>query len=387
MQQEPKPLSDSLSSKLASPPAEESKKVPFWKHPKRLIKPGLVVLCLIFLSHMLHDVEYTGYDISVRGWRVFMWLKQFSPEHKNKQYQYAYSQDALFIEPEKRISPAYIKQGAVYDCRFLATVSSLSASPRGRKIIFNSIKRNEDGTYLVTMDGINRSYKITPLTPLESILYARSISFDQKEGGIWLPLLEKAYGTWRNSNQAPYYVVLRTAKHLIFEGRFSPQTELPGFGASFGAADNGATEALTGHGMKEYSTFHFDCGDFGLGKGYVTLRQMESWLGREAVRKKYIDEQDKALTEAIRNQLICIATTEISGNCQTYGLRSGHAYAVIGYDPKIRCIRLADPYGAGDFKLLSTGQPIDKVDDGIFQLSLHDFNELFSHLRIEEIPN
>lgn len=351
MQQTPRPLSDDLSS-----PTPYPQKARF--AAKRLVKPALLVLCLIFLSHMLHDVEYTGYDISVSGWRVFMWLKQFSPAHKNKQYQYAYPQNALFIEPPKRISPTFVKQGAVYDCRFLATVSSLSRSPRGRQILEKSIKKNADGNYLVTLGGINRNFQIAPLTPLESILYARSISFSQEDGGTWLPLLEKTYGTWRNSNQAPFYVFLRTCKHLIFEGRFSPETELPGFGASFGAADNGATEALTGHGMKEYSTFHFDCGDFGLGKGYVTVRQLESWFGREAVRKKYMDEQDQILSRAMKDELICIATTEISGNCQTYGLRSGHAYAVIGYDPKIRCIELCDPYGSGDFKLLMGLLPI-----------------------------
>ncbi len=404
-----------------------------------------VLVPLVLIVQMLCDVEYQGHDITAHGLGIFSWLKTSKgktahldsseinkdgisegkePAARTRENEAA----ELFVEKEKRLNPRFIRQGAVFDCRFLATVASLSATERGRKIILDSVKRLPDGNYLVTFAGVKKEIVVSPLSERERRLYAVAASLDGPErsersessessekfersdesdraerknqqdaqdrqdvqnpqdgqaGGCWLPILEKAYGTWRSEIQDPWHLFLRPIKHFILDGRLTAEPELPGFGAAYGATDDSAALAFTGHELQSYSTFSFDCGDFGLGKGYVTARQLESWLGREKVRKKYIEEQDKLLTKLQQDSLVGIATTELSTKARLYGLRTGHAYAVIGYQPQIKVVTLKDPYGNGDFKNSENGQCFDKVDDGIFQLSLHDFNELFSHLRVE----
>jgi hypothetical protein len=384
-----------------------------------IVVPVLVPLVLIV--QMLCDVEYQGHDITAHGLGIFSWLKTSKgktahldsseinkdgisegkePAARTRENEAA----ELFVEKEKRLNPRFIRQGAVFDCRFLATVASLSATERGRKIILDSVKRQPDGNFLVNFAGVKKEIVVSPLSERERRLYAVATSLDgsersdgselfdesdraerknRQDGGCWLPILEKAYGTWRSEIQDPWHLFLRPIKHFILDGRLTAQPELPGFGAAYGATDDSAAPAFTGHELQSYSTFSFDCGDFGLGKGYVTARQLESWLGRETVRKKYIEEQDKLLTKLQQDSLVGIATTELSTKARLYGLRTGHAYAVIGYQTQIKVVTLKDPYGNGDFKNSENGECFDKVDDGIFQLSLHDFNELFSHLRVE----
>lgn len=401
----------------------------------RVLKGVVLLAPLILIVQMLCDVEYQGHDITAHGIGIFSWMQaperaknqldrdesqnqnqsqiqsqsqsqiqsQSQSQGQNQRQIQSQSQNQsqsehdtpsssqvqdkpsteLFIDSSERLNPNFIKQGAVFDCRFLATVASMSATERGRKILLNSVSRQPNGNYLVNLVGVQKKVEVAPLSERERKLYASATSFDGRQGGCWLPILEKAYGTWRSETQDPWHIFLRTIKHFILDGRLTALPELPGFGASYGATDDSAARAFTGDDLQSFSTFSFDCGDFGLGKGYVTARQIESWFGREAVRQKYIDEQDKLLTNMQKDSLVCLATTELSTKARAYGLRSSHAYAVIGYQPKNKVITLKDPYGNGDFKSTENGQCFDKVDDGVFQLSLYDFNELFSHLRVE----
>lgn len=346
------------------------------KSVKRTFIGLAIATPLIFTSHILHDVEHTGDNILEHGLKIIDWSKAEVKDNSAKAPTLFASDDC--------VAPQLVKQGEVYDCRFLSSVASFVSTPRGQAAVRNMIDTRQSPPYSVTFAGVNAPIKVSPLSPLERKMYAKAVNNLNQNGGDWLPVLEKAYGQYRNETQPPYFVFLRTIKHLIMEGRFSPQTRVPGYGATFGGTDDGAIKALTDHDTRDYSTFAYDCGDFGLGNGYVTARQIKSWFNRDKVRQEYLDEQDKVLQEAHKRQAIVIATSEQRTNCSAFGMRSGHAYAVIGYNPQIRCIKLRDPYGNGDFKLLTTGKPIDGVDDGVFELSLHDFNVLFSHLRVEQ---
>lgn len=341
------------------------------------------LLLLMFVSHMLHDVECAQQDVSVRGPRIFSFLKNYLPKYQNQKYQFAYPQGAVFVDGPDGIGPQYVKQGGIYDCRFLASVSSLANTPRGRKLIADSIHKEADGNYKITLPGINREFLIAPLTPLESMCYARAISYNHADSGLWLPLLEKAYGTYRNENQGPYFTFMRTIKHGIFEGRFTDQTELPGFAATFGGSDDIGAKVFVGKDLRDYPTFNHECGDFGIGAGYVTVRQMESWIDRQKAKAKYLSEMDSVLDKAIKRQALVIASTSGNLKSSAYGVRPRHAFAVLGYDHDRRIVKIGDPYGSGDLILPKTGKPADGVNDGIFWLSLSDFNELYSHIYVE----
>ena len=111
---------------------------------------------------------------------------------------------------------------------------------------------------------------------------------------------------------------------------------------------------------------------------------MYSWFNRVQVSRDFAIEQDAALRKCNQGRLLGIATTELNGNCQAYGLMPGHAYGIVGYSPERRAIKLKDPFGRGDLRRADSTKALDGFDDGVFEIGLSDFNLLFSHLRLAE---
>ncbi|MBP9091184.1 hypothetical protein KBI23_09150 [bacterium] len=354
------------------------------------LKKALVVATVLFslgaMISMLHDIEYTGQDVSVRGWRIFTWLKAIVPKsiYADQDYRLTKPDTALFPLGLESLRPVNIEQGSIYDCRFLATVASLCASQSGRRDLFSHIEARSDCGYSVYFPGVNQTVVVSKLSPYEVLLYAKAKDQDCKNAGIWLAVLEKAYGQYRNQHQNLFDQARRFCKHAILEGRFTASSELPGFAAAYGATDDQAAVLLSTRSLTEYKTFSFECGEFGFGKGYVTLRQLSSWFNRDQVSRNFASEQDAALRKALANGLLGIATTELNGDCQAYGLMSGHAYGILGYNPKKRSLRLKDPFGRGDLRRANSKKALDGIDDGVFEIGLTDFNLLFSHLRLAD---
>lgn len=357
------------------------------------LKTAVLVATVLFFAgaviSMLHDIEHTGQDVSVSGWRIFTWLKALVPKAMYAADDYNLPdltkvETRLFAMGLESLRPRNIEQGAIYDCRFLATVASLCASESGRRNLLSQIEARSDGSYSVYFPGVNQTVVVSKLTPYELSLYAKVKDEDCRNAGIWLAVLEKAYGQYRNQHQNLFDQVRRYCKHAIFEGRFSARSELPGFAAAYGATDDQAAVLLGSRPLIDYKTFSFECGEMGLGKDYVTLRQLSSWFNRDQVCREFAREQDLALRRASGNSLLGIATTELNGNCQAYGLMPGHAYGILGYYPAKRSLKLKDPFGRGDFCRADSKKALDGINDGVFEIGLTDFNLLFSHLRLAE---
>jgi hypothetical protein len=356
---------------------------------KRVVLVAIVLFSVGAVVSMLHDIEYTGQDVSVRGWRIFTWLKAIVPKAMYPAEGYTLPdltkiETRLFAMGLESLRPGNIEQGAIYDCRFLATVASLCASESGRRNLLSQIEACSDGGYSVYFPGVNQAVVVSKLTPYELLLSAKVKDKDCKNAGIWLAVLEKAYGQYRNQHQNLFDQVRRYCKHAILEGRFSAHSELPGFAAAYGATDDQAAVLMGSRPLVDYKTFSFECGEFGLGKDYVTLRQLSSWFNRDQVCRDFAREQDLALRRVSDNGLFGIATTELNGNCQAYGLMPGHAYGILGYNPEKRSLKLKDPFGRGDFRRANSKKALDGIDDGLFEIGLTDFNLLFSHLRLAD---
>lgn len=60
-------------------------------------------------------------------------------------------------------------QGQVGDCWFLATISTIQRSSKGRAILDNTIKDNKDGTYTVKFKGADKSYTVSALEILSAV--------------------------------------------------------------------------------------------------------------------------------------------------------------------------------------------------------------------------
>jgi len=344
--------------------------------------PFLIAGALVYFAvHLLMDVEYAGQDVTVRGPRVFSWARGLVGKPALSADQQPVRAVRLFAQGTDSIDPRTITQGAVYDCRFLAELSSFARTPKGRECIKQMIRQNADGTYTVTFPGPPPiPITVTPLTAMELKLYGKT---PPNNNDIWLPVLEKAYGEYRITHQDALEHVFRTLKHGIFEWRWTSRPELPGFGASYGAKDDLAAVLLSGHNLRRVPTVGVEIGEFGLAKGYVNTRQMRSWLNRDAVVAEIIGEQERLLKQAHDSDAIITATTEVAAS-EAQGLFSNHAYAILDYDPEKRELLIRDVMSKCDFVDPATGKVRDGRADGVFVLNLAEFNKYFSHVNVGE---
>lgn len=340
----------------------------------------LLIMPAIIFAQMLIDADYTGHDIIISGIRIFTWLPLLQGE-KVKFHTRQTATEQLFPQGIDSILSSSIKQRELYDCKFLAAVSSLARSERGRAQIFQMFKQNADGSTIVTFPGAKQEpVTVSALTEAEKFYY--STTGNETKHGLWLPALEKAYGSYRADHQDLYKTMLRFGKYSLFDLRFTKRPALLGFGASYGAGDEIGAQLLDGGYTKCIETSAFELGSFGLGKGYVTFRQLQSWFDRASAEKAIQDEEHRALIKAMHDGSIVVASTEISGDAEYYHLFSGHAYAVLDYDAESRTLLLKDPLCA-DLWNPSTQSARDGVEDGLFRISLAEFNLLFSRLRVQ----
>jgi hypothetical protein len=328
----------------------------------------LLLVPSVILTQMLVDIDYTGHDAIESGVRIFTWLpllKGHTPHFQTRKSPTG----QLFPLGINSIVPSALKQQQqqqqLYDCKFLAALSSLSRSDRGRKQLFRMFKQNADGTTTVTFPGApSEPITVSPLTDEEKFYY--STTGDEVKNGLWVPILEKAYGSYRVEHQDIPKTLLRLGEHAILDMRFTKAPGLLGFGASYGAGDEVGAQMLDGGYTRCIETTAFELGKFGLGKGYVTLRQLQSWFDRPGAEKTIQEEEHNALVKAMHDGSIVVASTEISGDAEYYHLFSGHAYAVLDYDSKTRMLLLKDPLCA-DIWNPSTQSARDGVEDGLFK--------------------
>jgi|694.fasta_scaffold128811_2 hypothetical protein len=360
-------------------------------------KPGkfvfliiLSILSVSFTCHVAADIEYAGQDLLFRGPRIFSWLKIFLPQSKtDPEDKQLHPELNLFASGKESIDATAVRQNGVYDCRFLAALASYAASDRGKDAIYNMIQTNKDGSYSVTFPSAPLSpVVVAPLSGLELKIYSRAVGPDGFSAGIWVPIIEKAYGSYLDQHQSLDEKFFHTIRHGVMDGRWTSSPELPGFAASFGAKDERASRILTGNDMKQLRTVSMELGDFGLGKGEVTDRQVKSWFNRKQIVAEYYAEQDAALTEAFKHHRIVIAITGIQENAEANGLMEHHAYAVVGYDSSSKKLLIRDVLNRSCFIQPGKAYKFQESDlSKPFWISIADFNNCFSGLGIENNSN
>jgi len=357
------------------------------KQPGKLLIAILVILSISFAINIAVGIEYAGQDFLVRGPRIFSWLKVFMPaKDPNPDDAILHPELPIFAEGRKSIQANAVRQNGVYDCRFLAALASLAASERGKDVISQMIKPNGDGSYTVKFSGAeSEPITVAPLSGQELRIYSRAVGPDGYSAGIWVPIIEKAYGTYLDRHQTLDEKIFHFFRHGIMDGRWTTSAELAGFAASYGARDERACKVLTGNEMEQLVTINLELGDFGLGKGYVTGRQVLSWFNRDQVVSTFYAEQDSQLKEAFLKNRIVVATTGIQEYAEVYGLMQHHAYAVVGYDANKKRLLIRDVLNKSYFVKPETEYLYKDSDlSEPFWMTLPEFNKCFSGLSIEK---
>lgn len=60
---------------------------------------------------------------------------------------------ASFRGGAESVNPCFIRQGAIYDCKFLATLASIVRNDSGRMVVYKAVKTTSDG-YLVRFPSL-----------------------------------------------------------------------------------------------------------------------------------------------------------------------------------------------------------------------------------------
>lgn len=238
--------------------------------------------------------------------------------------------------PFNSIVPDAVRQGKIGDCYFLAAVASLAKiDPQA---VQGMIKENGDGTYTVTFPGAPNE-PITVDAPTDSELgkFAHDSSY-----GTWVPVLEKAYGTYC---QKHWY--RRTVFNL-------GGGDAPSQGADGGSYFHSGLSIITPGGVSTDSTTF---------SRYSTISRNI---------KKALDEKRPVTV-----------STSIFNN--QYGLPTNHEYSVLAFtpnqdDPSRGIVTVYNPWG-------------DREDAGLygstratFQVSLNNLCKTFSDVAYADQP-
>lgn len=240
--------------------------------------------------------------------------------------------------PLQSITPEAIKQGAVGDCYFLSAVASLAVTNAGKESIANMIQDNKDGSYTVKFPGAaDEPITVKAPTAAEMAIYEEPLGH-----GTWAAVLEKGYGQYCNQH---------------FWRRSPLPNPLPGEtpqkGTDGGSYGHAGLKILTGKDVDE---------DINILTSYDTM--------------------DRKLTAAFKEESPVTAYTGHLIPSELFDkndVPSGHEYSVLNYDHATRMITLRNPWGYQEPEDAS-GKPVDGKYDGIFTMSLTEFNKRFEGL-------
>lgn len=212
-----------------------------------------------------------------------------------------------------------IHQGSVGSCSFLSAVGSMIDQKRGQELV-DMITPNDDGTYTVTFPGRD---PVTVDAPTNAELAYQATS---GQNGMWLPILEKAYGRLRDDDNV---VAADGAPGALRDaiGTLS--------GNDVDVDDNWATDTDTTH---------------------------------------------EKLSAAIAEGRL-VTASQMGGDFE--GIPGGHAYTVTDYDPTTRTVTLRNPWGHGE-RTDANGNVIHGPNDGVFTLTLEEFDDIYTDIAYEQ---
>jgi hypothetical protein len=229
---------------------------------------------------------------------------------------------ALFVgNPD----PLGVNQGMIGDCWFLAALVAVGL--RNPDDIKKMVSKQFE-TFVVQFPGRKGQLLVTKPTDGELAIFSTVGS-----NGIWLPVLEKAYGSAVNKD-ALFFV------------------------------DNSTTDAADGGD-------HLPTG-IQLMTGNSSTSETFSFTRMSKIRKLLIG--------AFANKKIVTAGIDgaiVGSDFRPDGLPMGHAYTVISYDSTTDKITVRNPWG-------NTGPRGVPISKGVFQMTLDDFATQFSIIAFED---
>lgn len=267
----------------------------------------------------------------------------------------------LFPNGVAGINPNDVQQGDLGDCYFLATLASLAAS-RPQDIV-SMIGDKGNGSYSVKFPGAK--YAVTVSDSDQSWAGAGYNRQNQSTGSSWVSILEKAFVKYvmKENTGTAKTAVSNTANTLL--GIVSPGAWL-------------AKKALEKVApAKKDPQEYFKWG--GLQDQGIRILTNHSTDDDVLALTSHSTLRGKIKSHLASGDLITASTFKAGSD--SHHLDSDHVYSVLAYDEREDAITLRNPHGYGsDATGLSRS---DSQNDGIFKMSVAEFNKYFTFIGYE----
>lgn len=218
----------------------------------------------------------------------------------------------LFLDPTPDLD--HCRQGPLGDCYFVASVGAMVA--RDAAAVQKMVQQNADGSYAVTF-GDGRSITVPELTDAELAL-----SGSTGDEGLWLPVLEKAVGRLRQTENPARYKTLTATDAIAHGGSTSSMIRM-----------------LTGHTTKSLGLKR----QKRTGKKGPDGRPILSDPVALAPVEELAARVRKEVGAALQERRLVTASTGTEK--QPPGISGRHAYTVLRFDAAADTVTLWNPHG------------------------------------------
>lgn len=233
-----------------------------------------------------------------------------------------------------------LRQGSEGDCWALASMTS--QKPEHLKGL---LEQRPDGGYSVKFPG-RKPEQVAPLTDGERYFYASS-------NGNWAGVLEKGMRQ----------VMERDAKAAGKDLNYRDIMQ--------GGHTGRATEILTGQASKDFVFTAMASQQLSAKGGPMPT------LDRSADVSLDPEKTSRLLTDAFATgKPVTASTLPLNDKEHSRLAGQGHAYSIQGYDPKTQTLTIRNPWGKDE------SADVDGKDDGVFKMSLKEFQSSFSFMNI-----
>lgn len=267
----------------------------------------------------------------------------------------------LFPNGIAGINPNDVQQGGLGDCYFLAAVASLAAS-RPQEIV-SMISELGNGRYSVKFPGAK--YAVTVSDSDESWASTGRDRSNGDTGSTWVQVLEKAFVSYvmREDTGTVKTTVSNTADTIL--GIVSP----------LGWLTKKAVEKAVP--AKKNPQDYFSWGGFqSQGAGILTGKGMDDDV---LALTSNSTTRSKLKSHLAKGDLV-VASTFKAGSASK-NLMSDHVYSILAYDERSDVLTIRNPHGSGSDAVGLSHR--DDVDDGIFKMTLSEFNDSFRFIGYE----
>lgn len=246
------------------------------------------------------------------------------------------------------INPQGVQQGAVGDCFFEASLSSLANTKDGQETIKNMVKNNNDGSYTVTFPGDTKH----PVTVSDQEITELKNRGDVKDSNQTISIIETAFQKYDRAGV--YGAGINAWANDLSGQQTSPILQIHDAGSALHLL-TGKDTSSEGIGFANVSA------EFGMANKDNVERFIQSALER--------GEPVVAASNLASNTLGNIFASE--------PIAARHEYSVLGYDPKTQTVTVRNPWGTNDGTGVgptgSTADGITNIGNGEMQMSLDTF--------------